>query len=68
MLRRVATMVARGVPYGELFTAVSYPLAFLPLPVAFWVIKVVVVLLSLGFLSLVVMGAPENNGGLDSAG
>ena len=40
-------------PYGELFTAVSYPLAFLPLPVAFWVIKVVVVLLSLGFLSLV---------------
>ena len=40
-------------PYGELFTAVSYPLAFLPLPVAFWVIKVVVVLLSLGFLALV---------------
>jgi hypothetical protein len=40
-------------PYGELFTAVSYPLAFLPLPIAFWVIKVVVVLMSLGFLSLV---------------
>ncbi len=27
-------------PYGELFTALSYPLAFLSLPVAFWVIKV----------------------------
>ena len=40
-------------PYGELFTALSYPLAWLPLPVAFWVIKVLVVLFSLGFLSLV---------------
>jgi hypothetical protein len=40
-------------PYGELFTALSYPLAFLSLPVAFWVIKVLVVLFSLGFLSLV---------------
>ena len=27
-------------PYGELFTALSYPLAFLPLPVSFWIIKV----------------------------
>src|SRR6202012_5748948 len=40
-------------PYGELFTAVSYPLPFLSLPVAFWVIKLLLVLFSLGFLSLV---------------
>jgi hypothetical protein len=40
-------------PYGELFTAVSYPLAFLPLPVSFWIIKVVVAGLSLGFLWLI---------------
>ena len=40
-------------PYGELFTALSYPLAFLPLPVSFWIIKVLVVGLSLLFLWLV---------------
>jgi hypothetical protein len=44
-------------PYGELFTMLSYPLAFLPLAVAFWVIKVVIVLLSLAFLGLVWLGA-----------
>jgi hypothetical protein len=40
-------------PYGELFTALTYPLAFLPLPVSFWIIKVLVVALSLLFLWLV---------------
>ncbi|PZS08216.1 MAG: hypothetical protein DLM64_13020 [Solirubrobacterales bacterium] len=40
-------------PYGPLFTALSYPLAWLPLPVAYWVLKVVTVLASLGFVALV---------------
>jgi hypothetical protein len=44
-------------PYGELFTMLSYPLAFLPLAVAFWVIKAVIVLLSLSFLGIVWLGA-----------
>ncbi|MBV9804387.1 MAG: DUF2029 domain-containing protein, partial [Solirubrobacterales bacterium] len=40
-------------PYGELFTALSYPLAWLPLPVAYWVVKVGTVLMSLGLIALV---------------
>ena len=40
-------------PYGELFTALSYPLAWLPLPVAYWIAKVVTVLMSLGLVALV---------------
>ncbi len=40
-------------PYGELFTALSYPLAFLPIPVAYWVVKVVTVALSLTFIGIV---------------
>lgn len=40
-------------PYGELFTALSYPLAFLPLPISFWIIKVGIVAFSLLFLWLV---------------
>jgi hypothetical protein len=40
-------------PYGPLFTALTYPLAFVSLPVAYWTLKVVTVLLSLGFLALV---------------
>jgi hypothetical protein len=40
-------------PYGELFTALSYPLAFLPIAVAYWTVKVAVVSLSLGFIALV---------------
>ena len=40
-------------PYGELFTALSYPLARLPLPVAYWIAKVATVLMSLGFIALV---------------
>lgn len=37
-------------PYGPLFTALTYPLAFLPLGVAYWIVKVAVVSASLGFL------------------
>jgi Glycosyltransferase family 87 len=40
-------------PYGELFTALSYPLAFLPIPVAYWIVKVVTVALSLGLIGIV---------------
>jgi len=40
-------------PYGPLFTALSYPLAQLPLPVAYWIYKVATVLLSLSFVALV---------------
>jgi alpha-1,6-mannosyltransferase len=40
-------------PYGPLFTAITYPLAFLPLPVSYWVLKIATVLASLGFLALV---------------
>jgi Glycosyltransferase family 87 len=40
-------------PYGPLFTALTYPVAFLPLPVAYWLLKLVTVLLSLGFIGLV---------------
>jgi hypothetical protein len=40
-------------PYGPLFTALTYPLALLPLPVAYWVLKLVIVLASLGCLGLV---------------
>jgi hypothetical protein len=38
-------------PYGPLFTA-TYPVALLPLPVAYWVLKVATVLGSLGLLAL----------------
>lgn len=40
-------------PYGSLFTALSYPLALVSLPVAYWILKVVTVLLSLCFVALV---------------
>jgi hypothetical protein len=40
-------------PYGPLFTALSYPVALLPIPVAYWVLKVASVLMSLGFIALV---------------
>jgi len=40
-------------PYGELFTAITYPLAFASLSVAYWTIKVITVALSLGFVALV---------------
>jgi hypothetical protein len=40
-------------PYGYLFTAITYPIALLPIPVAYWVLKLLAVVLSLGFLALV---------------
>lgn len=40
-------------PYGPLFTALTYPLAFLPISVAYWTIKVFTMLASLGFLAVV---------------
>lgn len=39
-------------PYGQLFTAVSYPLAWLPVPVAYWALKTVTVLTSLAVLAV----------------
>jgi Glycosyltransferase family 87 len=48
-----ATWLNLHSPYGELFTALSYPLAFLPVPVAYWIVKVVTVALSLVFIALV---------------
>jgi Glycosyltransferase family 87 len=40
-------------PYGPLFTAITYPLAFVSVPVAYWALKIVTVALSLGFVALV---------------
>jgi alpha-1,6-mannosyltransferase len=40
-------------PYGELFTALSYPLAFLPIPVAYWIVKLATVALSLTLIAIV---------------
>jgi hypothetical protein len=40
-------------PYGSLFSALTYPLAFVPIPVAYWIIKVVTLSASLGFLAVV---------------
>jgi len=40
-------------PYGPLFTAISYPVAVLPIPIAYWVLKSLAVLLSLAFVALV---------------
>jgi hypothetical protein len=40
-------------PYGPLFTAATYPLALMSIPVAYWTIKVVSVLMSLAFIALV---------------
>jgi alpha-1,6-mannosyltransferase len=40
-------------PYGSLFTALTYPLAFVSIPFAYWCLKLSAVLLSLGFLALV---------------
>ena len=40
-------------PYGPLFTALTYPLAFLPLPVAYWLVKLATIALSLAFSGLI---------------
>ena len=37
-------------PYGPLFTELSYPLAFLPIPVAYWLVKVLLVGTALAFV------------------
>jgi alpha-1,6-mannosyltransferase len=50
---RFATWYHLKSPYGPLFTLASYPLSYLPLGVAYWVLKVVTVLFSLGFVALV---------------
>ena len=50
---RFATWYHLRSPYGPLFTIASYPLALLPLGVAYWVLKVVTVLFSLIFVGLV---------------
>ena len=49
----LATWLNLKSPYGELFTALTYPLAWLPLPVAYWIVKVATVTLSLVFIALV---------------
>ncbi len=48
-----ATWLNLHSPYGELFTALSYPLAFVPIPVAYWIVKVVTVALSLALIAIV---------------
>lgn len=50
---RLATWANWRSPYGTLFTAITYPLALLPLPVAYWVLKIATVGLSVAFLWLV---------------
>ncbi|MCL2419889.1 MAG: glycosyltransferase 87 family protein, partial [Conexibacteraceae bacterium] len=50
---QLATWRNLSSPYGPLFTIVTTPLAWLPLATAYWVLKVVIVGLSLGFLWLV---------------
>ena len=40
-------------PYGSLFSAFTYPLATLPLPVAYWLLKLITVAMSGVFLALV---------------
>jgi alpha-1,6-mannosyltransferase len=39
-------------PYGPLFTAITYPISWLPLPVAYWVLKLVTVITDLAFIGL----------------
>jgi hypothetical protein len=41
-------------PYGPLFTALTYPLALLSIPVAYWVVKSAVVAASLAMLAIIV--------------
>jgi hypothetical protein len=40
-------------PYGELFTLLTYPLALVSLPLAYWILKSVTVALALAFVWLV---------------
>jgi hypothetical protein len=50
---RFATWHNLHSPYGPLFTALSYPVSWLPIAAAYWVIKIGVVLTSLAFIALV---------------
>jgi hypothetical protein len=50
---RLSTWANWRSPYGTLFSALTYPLALMPLPVAYWVLKVVTVALSVVFIWLV---------------
>jgi hypothetical protein len=50
---RLATWSNWRSPYGTLFTAITYPLALLPLPVAYWLLKIATVALSVAFIWLV---------------
>lgn len=49
----LTTWRALRTPYGPLFTVTSYALAPLPLPVAYWALKVATVAASLGCVALV---------------
>jgi hypothetical protein len=40
-------------PYGPLFTAATYPLGLLSLPLAYWILKSVTIFASLAFIALV---------------
>jgi alpha-1,6-mannosyltransferase len=40
-------------PYGPLFSALSYPLAFLPIPLAYWLVKLSAMLTSLALIAVV---------------
>jgi len=40
-------------PYGPLFSALTYPLALVPVPVAYWTVKVGTMLASLGLIAVV---------------
>jgi alpha-1,6-mannosyltransferase len=50
---RFATWYHLSSPYGPLFTAASYPVAWLPLGLAYWTLKLAAVLGSLAFIALV---------------
>lgn len=44
-------------PYGPIFTALTYPLSWMPLSAAYWVTKIVTAVCSLGVLGLVYKAA-----------
>jgi hypothetical protein len=48
-------------PYGPLFSALSYPLAFVSLPISYWAVKISTVLLSLTFVALIWQCARQLN-------
>jgi hypothetical protein len=52
-ISRFATWHNLKSPYGPLFTAITYPIALLPIPAAYWTVKLLMVLSSVAFLALV---------------